>query len=235
MLGLLVILLISWGLLFLFEKKNLKVLGLIPTVTRLSQYTTGFVFMVVILLSLIGIETYVKSIQWQQQAIDFTTLDNAFIYHLRSALTEDLVFRGALLYILIRRLGPKWAIWISALIFGCYHIFSYGITHERPIVLIYVTVVTGFAGYVWALAFHKTKSIYLGLGFHVGYNLLMSCFYESQPYGEILFSELSKVELSESAESWYSIFRGLYPAALNLIALLLLLKLGPWDSSKDSE
>lgn len=229
MLGLLVILLISWGLLHLFEKMNLNALGLFPSVKRLSQYATGFVLMVIILLSLIGIETYVKSIQWQQQEVNFGTLGKAFIYHLRSALTEDLVFRGALLYILIQRLGPKWAIWISALVFGCYHIFSYGITHERPIVLIYVTVITGFAGYVWALAFHKTKSIYLGLGFHVGYNLLMSCFYESQPYGEILFSELSSVELSESAESWYSIFRGLYPAVLNLIGLLLLLKSGVWN------
>ena len=234
MLGLLVILLISWGLLYLFEKKNLNALGLMPTATRLSQYATGFVLMVLILLSLIGIETYVKSVQWQQQPIDLGTLGNAFVYHLRSALTEDLVFRGALLYLLIKWIGPKWAIWISALVFGGYHIFSYGITNERPIVLIYVTVITGFAGYVWALAFHKTKSIYLGLGFHVGYNLLMSCFYESQPYGELLFSELSSVELSESAESWYSIFRGLYPATLNLIALLLLLKLDFWKRPVDN-
>ena len=65
MLGLLVILLISWGLLFLFEKKNLKVLGLVPTATRLSQYATGFLLMILILLSLILLSSKSKGSPYQ--------------------------------------------------------------------------------------------------------------------------------------------------------------------------
>jgi membrane protease YdiL (CAAX protease family) len=107
-----------------------------------------------------------------------------------------------------------------------YHVFSYGILHERAILIAYVIVVTGFTGSVWAFAFHKTRSIYLGLGLHVGYNMVMSCFYESQPYGELFYSELSRVDLSESDQSFYSIFRGLFPSVMTLIVIKLLLAKG---------
>ncbi|MEL6810121.1 MAG: CPBP family intramembrane glutamic endopeptidase [Bacteroidota bacterium] len=226
MIGLLVLLIISWGLLFLFEKKNLNAVGIIPTPQRLLQFFIGFVLIVAICLILIYIDTWAKSIQWEFLGTSFKTFYKAFIYHLRSALTEDLVFRGAVLYVLIQRLGAKWALWISALCFGVYHVFSYGILQERWILIFYVILITGFTGYVWAYAFHKTKSIFIGLGLHVGYNMFMTCFYESQPYGELLFSEVSRIELSEAADSFYSFFRGLFPTVITLISLKLLFR-GP--------
>ncbi|PQB05569.1 CPBP family intramembrane glutamic endopeptidase [Aureitalea marina] len=224
MIGLVVILLISWGLLYLFEKKNLNAIGLIPNGKRLQQFAIGLVLIVAICLMLIGIETSLKSIEWQFLGFEIGTIADAFIYHLRSALTEDLVFRGALLFILNQRLGAKWGIMISAICFGVYHVFSYGILTERLMVIGYVIVVTGFTGYVWAWAFHKTRSIYLGLGLHVGYNMIMACFYESQPYGELLFTELSSVDLVDPMASYYSIFRGLFPALMTLISLKFLLR-----------
>ncbi len=150
MIGLLVLLVISWGLLFLFEKKNLNAIGVVPTFQRLIQFFVGFALIVVICLILIYIETWVKSVQWEFLGTRYRVLYEAFVYHLRSALTEDLVFRGAALYILIQRLGARWAIWISAVCFGVYHVFSYGILEERWILIVYVVLVTGFAGYVWA-------------------------------------------------------------------------------------
>lgn len=233
MLGLLVLLLISWGLLYLFARKNLNALGLVPSVPHLAQFLTGFALTTIVCLSLIGIETWIKTIQWQSQEIQYRALFDALVYHLRSALTEDLVFRGALLYLLIHWLGPKWAIVISALFFGCYHVFSYGITNERPILIIYVILVTGITGLIWAWVFHKTKSMYMGLGLHLGYNFLMACFYEAQPYGELLFNEISRIELSESADSWYSIFRGLYPSILSLILLYLLFRFKIWNTNQE--
>ena len=237
MIGLLVILLISWGLLFLLEKKNLFAIGLVPTPKHLVQFALGLVSLLLICLALVGIETEVMSVKWEFQGVQYPLLLEAFGYHLRSALTEDLVFRGALLYILIRRLGAKWAILVSAICFGIYHVFSYGITGERWILIGYVVLITGFTGYVWAYAFHKTKSIYFGLGLHVGYNMLMACFYEAQPYGELLFSELSKTDLSEPAKSYYSIFRGLFPTAVTLILLKVILTSGylkPSENKKET-
>ena len=235
MIGLVVILLISWGLLYLFEKKNLSAIGLLPNGKRLLQFAMGIVLIVLICLILLGIETQVKSIEWQFLGFEIGTMADAFIYHLRSALTEDLVFRGALLYILIQRLGIKWGLLISAICFGVYHVFSYGMLTERWILITYVIVITGFTGYVWAWAFYKTRSIYLGLGLHVGYNMIMSCFYESQPYGELLFTQLSSVDLVDPMASYYSIFRGLFPTALTWITLEMMLRSGIIGSTEKIE
>lgn len=235
MLGLLVLLLISWGLLYLIEKKHLNAIGIVPNGKRLLRFTIGLFAITLFCLLLIGIETQLKSIEWQSTGFQLKSFFNAFVYHLRSALTEDLVFRGALLYILIRRLGATWGILISAICFGVYHVFSYGITNERAILIAYVIIVTGFTGYVWAWAFHKTKSIFLGLGLHVGYNMLMACFYEAQPYGELLFTELSSKELLDPAASFYTVFRGLFPPAMTLLTLKLMLKYGVIRSTLKEE
>ncbi len=236
MLGLLVILVISWGLLYFIEKEHIDVLGIVPNVNRVSQFFIGLVIITAIVLTNIYIETHIQQVTWRQNEYNYATLWNAFAYHLRSALTEDLVFRGAILYILMKRIGATKAIILSAAIFGMYHWFSYGILHERPILLSYVFLVTGFTGYVWAYTFHKTKSVLLALGLHTGYNLVMSCFYESQPYGEILFSTISKIDLIGWNKFYYSMFRGLFPPLAMFLCVHLLLKTKLYNrTSKENE
>ena len=224
MLGLLVIIVISWMLLHFFEKTHIDALGIVPNVNRVIPFVIGFIAIVVIILVNIYIETILLNVEWQSKPINYNAVFDAFVYHLRSALTEDLVFRGAILYILIQRIGATKAIWISAIVFGVYHWFSYGILGERIIVLAYVLLVTGFTGYVWAYSFYKTKSIMLGLGFHLGYNLVMSCFFEAQPYGELIMSMISKVELVGWNEFYLTMFKGLFPPVLMLVIVKLLLK-----------
>ena len=220
MIGLLVIIIVSWVLLYLIEKRNIEAIGLIPYGYRLLQFGVGLLFITAIVLVNIRVETQVLNIEWHyNQDFKYADVLNAFIYHLRSALTEDLVFRGAILFILIQRLGFKWALLISALIFGVYHVFSYGMTNESIIPIVYVILVTGFTGYVWAYAFYKTGTIWMGLGFHLGYNLVMSCFFESQPFGQILFSEISQTEIGELNNFYLLLFKGLFPSIMTLIFL----------------
>ncbi|WAC01749.1 CPBP family intramembrane metalloprotease [Lacinutrix neustonica] len=202
----------------------MKVLGILPIKKHVIQFFIGFLFIVVLSVLWIYIETLVKSVIWEQKPIDYRLIYKALMYHLKSALTEDLVFRGAILYILINRLGAKWAIFISASFFGVYHVFSYGITGGAIIPILYVITVTGFAGYVWACVFEKTKSIALGLGLHLGINLVRVCFYPSQPYGELLVKEISKVNFSEWNELYFVLIKGLFPSVVTLIFLKLLLK-----------
>ncbi len=219
MVGLLVIIVISGVLLHVIEKKNITVLGIIPNQKRIFQFLIGFLCMAIINLSLIYIETLVKSVNWESKPINYGLIFKAFVYHLKSALTEDLIFRGALLYLLISKIGAKKAILVSALFFGIYHIFSYDMIGGRIIPIVYVILVTGFTGYVWAYTFDKTKSMMMPLGFHLGSNLMMSCFYQSQPFGELLFAELSRANLTEWNEFYYSLFKGFYPSILTLIFL----------------
>ena len=225
MLGLLVIIVISWLLLHFIEKKNINVLGVIPNKSRLSQFLIGLSVIIVITLLNIYVETLVLKIDWKFSTINFNTILNALWYHLKSALTEDLVFRGVILYILISRLGIKWAIWISAIVFGVYHWFSYGIIDERIILLAYVFLITGFTGYVWAFTFYKTKSIMMGLGFHFGINFINACFFESQPYGELVFQEVSSVSLKDWNWLFFNLYKGLFPSVVTLIFVKQYLKL----------
>jgi hypothetical protein len=225
MLGLLVIIVISWMLLHFIEKENIEVLGIIPTKKRASQFLIGFIIMVAICLIAILIETYILNVKWKQNStIHYNLIFDAFVYHIRSALTEDLVFRGAILYILIQRVGAKKAILLSAIVFGVYHIFSYGMLNSSIIAMLYVTLITGATGYVWAYTFNKTKSIMMGLGFHLGYNFLMSMFYENQPYGQLVFQEVSKVSLADWNWLFYHIPKGLFPSIVTYIFVKQYLK-----------
>lgn len=225
MLGLLVIIVVSWMLLHFIEKKNIEALGVIPYGKRIIQFLIGLFFIMLVNFLTIYIESIVMTVDWQlKSSINYKLIFESFIYHLRSALTEDLVFRGAILYILISKLGAKLAILLSAIVFGIYHVFSYGMTADRIIPILYVILVTGFTGYVWAYAFNKTKSIMMALGFHLGCNLVMTFFYSSQPYGELIFTELSRVNLSELNGIFYSLFKGLFPSIMTLAFVKLLLR-----------
>jgi membrane protease YdiL (CAAX protease family) len=226
MLGLLVIIVVSWVLLHFIEKKSIEALGIIPSKKRIIQFLIGFAFVTLICLLMIFIESLVLNVEWKQNdSIDYAAILNSFVYHVRSALTEDLVFRGAILYILISRLGAKWGIIISALCFGVYHVFSYGMTGEKVIPILYVILVTGFVGYVWAYTFNKTKSIMMGLGFHIAYNFTMAMFYESPPIGELLFQEISKTSLRDWNWLFYNLPKGLMPSLLTFMFVKRYLKL----------
>lgn len=224
MLGLLVIIVVSWVLLYFIEKRSITALGITPLIKRLVQFLVGLALMSLIMLLSVYIETLIMKVEWSPRVFDANTMGNALGYHLRSALTEDLVFRGALLFILIQRLGAKWAILISAFCFGLYHVFSYGIGSQEIVAIVYVIVITGFVGYVWAYAFDKTKSIALGLGLHVAANMIRVFFFESQPYGELLFSEVARAEVSSFHNFMFLIFKGLFPTVLTLLFLKIALR-----------
>ena len=224
MIGLLVIIVISWGLLYLIEKKHISVLGIIPNKMHCIQFLIGFLFIGIIMLLWIYIETYIRAIIWQSKPISYRSLLGSLFYHFKSALTEDLVFRGAILYILIRKIGAKTGILISALSFGIYHVFSYGMSFEKIIPILYVVLVTGFTGYVWAYTFEKTKSVSMGFGFHVGNNFILSCFFPSPVFGELILNEVSGLGFQDWSWLFFYIAKGLFPGILTLLFIKLMLK-----------
>lgn len=225
MIGILLILGVSWLLLHYFEKDNLLVLGFYPIKKRILQFVIGIVFIFILRLVFIYMETQIKSITWiSNSSFNVQSLFQSSWYHLKSALTEDLVFRGAILYILIKKTGMQKALLISAMAFGIYHWFSYEMMNSRLVPLIYVFITTGFTGYVWGYAFAKTKSIMMPLGFHVGSNLILTFFYWSQPYGQLIFQEASRVELSEMNNLYYSLFTGIIPSLITLIFVKIIIK-----------
>lgn len=218
MLGILIILILSFVFIFLYDRKISDAIGIIPYPKRILQFITGLLFVSFVQLVIIGLETWIKSIEWKlNHPINYQLIYSAIRYHIISALTEDLVFRGALLYIFIKQFGMQIALIFSGIAFGIYHWFSYDMFGAGIIPIVYVFITTGLIGYVWAYTFAKTKSIMMPLGFHFGWNIISAFFLKVQPFGQMIFTGTAMTPLSEPYNSFFSIFSGLFPSIITFI------------------
>jgi len=213
MIGILVEIAISWVLLYVLERKNILSLGIFPVLKRIKQFLFGFLITCVLCICVEILESILRSSEWfLNKSISGGTILNMFFWDLRSVVFEELIFRGALLYILIKRIGPSKAILISAVSFGIYHWFSYGIIGDI-IPMIVVLMGTGLMGYAWALAFHKTNSIALPMGLHLGWNFTFNTVFSKGPLGDGIFLLNSENLLPD----WFSLI------GLLIVPLIVLL------------
>jgi uncharacterized protein len=175
---------VSWLLLWSYERRHVGVLGISPTLSRLEQLLFGF-----------GSSSIVACIGFYTIAVitsstltfnpDFTIASSVASawWMFKSVLTEELLFRGALLYIAIRLIGVHRACLLSAVGFGIYHWFSYGVIGD-PIQMIYVFLLTGAAGVMFAYAFAYTGALYLPIGLHLGWNIAAVVIFSQGPLGD---------------------------------------------------
>lgn len=196
MIGIIVILAISWLLLYLSERNNIFVLGFLPFIKRLKQFSIGFLVTATLCVLVQLFEAYLTSSNWViNNNISPETVFKAFWWDFKSVLTEELIFRGALLYILIQKIGAGKSILISAASFGIYHWFSFGVFGNfMAMVLIFIG--TGLMGYAWAWAFSKTQSIMLPFGLHLGWNFMYNTVFSKGPLGELVLTSVGGNELT---------------------------------------
>lgn len=182
MIGILVALAASWLLLKFVAREPITVLGIVPNPHRLKEFLVGFGFMALVAVINFMAQAYFKQTSYSLNP-DYGVMQflGAFGWVLRAVVFEELVFRGALLYLLIRFIGPIWGCLLSAAAFGVYHWFSYGLIGGRLIVLIYVFLVTGAGGWMFAYAFAKTKSLFAPIGLHLGWNFVTAIVFSSAP------------------------------------------------------
>ena len=185
MLGLLIILIISFLLLKLFKIK-FSAFGFRPTKKRIIDFGVGFTaaaLMCGIYFSLI-ISIFDYQIELNSN-YDLTGFLSGSFWTLKSVLTEELLFRGALLIIAIKYLGELKAIIISSIIFGIYHWFSYNVFGSL-MPMLNTFIITAMGGFMFAYAFAKTRSLYLPIALHFGWNLISICVFSEGPLGEQL-------------------------------------------------
>lgn len=220
MVGILVILIISWIALHLIEKKNLLPLGVLPIAKRLKQFLIGFLITAILCVGVQYFEAFLKSSTWVlNESITSSSVLKAFWWDARSVLTEELVFRGAILYLLIQRIGSNKAVLISAIAFGIYHWFSFGV-FGNIVAMIIVFIGTGLMGYAWAWAFDKTKSIMLPFGFHLGWNFIHNTIFSKGPLGDLVLISQGGNQLSD----WVSLLNFVSGLVLMPIILLIYVK-----------
>lgn len=198
MLGNLVLIGVSW-LLFYFEfKKSIIKSWLFPVKDRLKDIGIGTVIALIAFLIPFLIKNLIYSSDWQiNEATSTFEVLNLFYYFFNSVLFEELIFRGALLAILIHYLSPKKGILISAIVFGIYHWFSYGMFGAGIIPMLYIFLLTGGMGLVWAMMYSKTNSIVLPVTVHLGWNFQSALLADYQPFGNLLVSTNATKEFPE--------------------------------------
>lgn len=203
MIGLAVVILLTWLLLKYVVKEPISVLGIAPTSQRLRELTVGITFM-----AIVGFINFL----WQADAKEISYVlseDYSFFDFLwgsfwvfRSVLFEELLFRGVLLFLLIKYVGIFKGCLFSAITFGVYHWFSYEVFGERIILMAYIFLVTGAGGWMFAYAYAKTKSLYLPTGLHFGWNFVTAIIFSSGPIGnQLLIQQGEAVQRNE----WYTL------------------------------
>jgi len=196
MLGIVVELIVSWILIWLFERKNLSVLGLIPSKERVENFIFGIVAAAGTCFIYYLAVGYITGGNWTaNEKFGFQSFLNGSWWTLKSVLFEELIFRGSLLYIAIRKLGLTIGCVISAISFGIYHWFSYNIFGD-VVQMLFIFLVTGIAGLMFAFAFGVTRSLYLPIALHYAYNFTAYVIFSNGPLGEQLLIMQNGIQTS---------------------------------------
>jgi membrane protease YdiL (CAAX protease family) len=186
MAGIVVELIISWLLLWFICKSHLNVLGFTPAKARFLDLLFGFLTAAICCAAYYMSFTVFANNSWTiNEAFTGQRMAKSSWWTFISVLNEEIIFRGALLYIAIQKLGTKAACIISAISFGVYHWFSMG-AFGNPLQMIFIFCMTGTWGFMFAMAFAKTKSLYLPVGLHLGWNLVSTVVSSQGPLGDQL-------------------------------------------------
>ena len=223
MIGILVQLAISWLIVWLFEKGNLSVLGLFPTRKRLVDFMIFFLLTAICCASDFFLKMYFGKQQWiVNPSLSFNLLLSVTWWNIKSVLFEELIFRGVLLYILIKKLGATKAILISAIGFGIYHWFSQE-AFGNIIQMAIIFTITGIMGLLYAYGYAKSFSLYIPCAIHLGWNITRSVIFSETVIGNQLLIQVKPIpEVTVS----YPLFLILliFPMASALLTNYLLLK-----------
>ncbi len=190
MAGIIVQLLISWLIIWLFEKGNLGVLGFYPFRKRLLGFVLFFIVTAICCSSDFFMRMVFARQEWElNPKLTINLILTGIWWNVKSVLFEELIFRGVLLYILIKKLGHAKAIIISSIAFGIYHWYSHEVIGNIPQMAI-TFITTGIMGLIYAYAYSKTFSLYYPIAIHLGWNITRSVIFSKTVIGDQLLVQV---------------------------------------------
>lgn len=188
MLQLIGLLAISWLLIWIFEKGNLSVLGFTPTKDRLKYFTILFIVSALLSATAFLLRMYFAKEEYSlSQSLTTKSILLETWYQFRTVLTEELLCRGALLYILIKKTGQTKAVIISSIIFAVLHWINAGVWGNL-IPMIIVFTFTFAMGLLLAYSYARTFSLLLPLAIHYGWNLTQNYIFPGTATGNHIFT-----------------------------------------------
>lgn len=181
------LILLSWLLIWLFAKGNLSVLGLTPTTERLKYFIILF-----IVSGILSASAFLLRMYFAQEEYALTpslTVSSVLLetwYQFRTVLTEELICRGALLYILIKKIGQTKGILITSAFFAVLHWINAGVWGNVTQMTIVFTF-TFAMGLLLAFSYAKTFSILIPFAIHFGWNLTQNYIFPDTATGNHIF------------------------------------------------
>ncbi|MCK0070963.1 CPBP family intramembrane glutamic endopeptidase [Kordiimonas laminariae] len=199
MIGIIIGLLLSWGLLKWLTNGGVKQLFEGGWLRSTRLLFTGVAFGLLVSTIAAAIRLWlVGSVLSLNPDVSSWLLLEGLSFVVKSVAYEELLFRGAIFLIVMQRFGAWPALFTSSVLFGIYHWFTMGIVGQI-IPMIAIFLMTGFMGAVWAYAFVKCKNILLPIGLHIGANLVSVVILSSSALGAQLFIENQGMPLFEYA------------------------------------
>lgn len=213
-----ILLAISWLLLRL-EGRGLGVLGFDQPRRRSGELALGVVALgAAAVVQQVGISLAAHDPFVVNPSTDPRALLNALRFTINSVLYEELLFRGYLLYRAVRWLGPRRAVLLDAAAFGVYHWFSYGVL-GNPVAMVFVFLLTGAYGLMWARVFVATGSVAGPIGLHFGWNAVTYLGFSAGPLGAALLVPASGAS-RPAVDGWPSLALNiLWPLAVTVAVL----------------
>jgi len=188
MLQIIILLLVSWLVIWLFEKGNLSVLGLTPTKERLKYFTILFIVSAILSATAFLLRMYIAKEEYViSQSLTAKSVLLETWYQFRTVLTEELLCRGVLLYMLIKKIGQTKAVIISSVIFAVLHWINAGVWGNLTQMII-VFSFTFMMGLLLAYAYARTFSLLLPFAIHYGWNLTQNYIFPDTATGNHIFT-----------------------------------------------
>ena len=179
---------ISWILIYFFEKGNLSVLGFVPTKDRLKYFTILFMVSTFFSATAFLLRMYIAREEYTiSQSLSLSSIVLETWYQFRSVLTEELICRGVVLYILIKKIGQVKAILVSSVFFAAMHWLNAGVWGNWT----QMTILFAFTfamGLLLAYSFARTFSLLIPFAIHFGWNLTQNYIFPDTATGNHIFT-----------------------------------------------
>jgi uncharacterized protein len=204
----------AMGFAFQHQSRPLTAMGLVKRPTAVREFglgvALGWGMMVVCVLAIaldggLRLTFFTDSHQFGLMALDLLVLALA-------ALLEEVAFRGYPFQRLIEAIGPTLATLLMAVLFALRHL-------ENPDATAASTLFTVFAGWLFAVAYLRTRALWLPFGIHFAWNAAMGVLFGLPISGLRAFSPV--IEANTRGPFWVT--GGGYGPEGSLVAVIVIL------------
>lgn len=173
------ILITVWFTIRVVHKRPLSSIGLTKLDGRrlFTGFLGGGLMLSAVVLFLWGLDSAILQGEWMEPQIDHLNVTNLIITALMAGIGEEVLFRGYIHHLLIKRLTVYWAVIITSVTFSLAHMANPGYTWIAAINI-------GLIACIFSLMTIRTGSLYFAIGFHIAWNLFQGYVYGISVSGE---------------------------------------------------